>query len=168
MRIGILALFLGVFGMVFVPMCIGIPMVGGSAAWTMAEFAPTRQDMEDAERLRERAREEGVELEVSAVEIAMARRAGELENLDEAADAYFEARGNRSFDEDDGPTTPPAPVHYSGAYYPEEPEEEAFDVTPWLWAGGAFAGIFAALIGVVVAFQSLTGSDEETAGPPLT
>ena len=141
----------------------GVMLVAGAVLCTMPVMmvpwdqidAPTAEDQVIAEEYTEIAYELGVDQEVTARDIAIARRTGELEVLEEATAEYREerARAERAAE----------PVHVAGAYYPEEQTEaDASAGSLWLWGGVAVGAVFA-LFGSLgaVAFLLFGGGNEE-------
>jgi len=157
MRLAVLALFTGVFGMMVLPVVIGVPLFVGQTAVVVAEHAPSEDDHRIAEELEERAALYGEQLEVDAVDIAHARRLGQLDVIEEVAAERF-------------PTAPPpvtnatqAPQrHFEGAFYRDEaapPPSQAG--LPWGWVLLAFGGMVVSIGAIGAAFVSLVGSGEE-------
>ncbi len=157
MRLAVLALFAGVFGMMVLPVLVGVPLFVGQTAVVVAEHAPIEDDHRIAEELEERAALYGEQLEVDAVDIAYARRLGQLDVIEEVAAERF-------------PTAPPpvtnadqAPQrHFEGAFYRDEAAPEpSHEGLPWRWVVLAFGGIVVSFGAVGAAFASLLGSPDE-------
>ncbi len=146
MRLGILAFFLCVYGSMALPMCLGVPLVGGQTLRMVHDNAPSGDDRRIAEEIQARAAAQGLTLEVAATEIAQARRHGQLDELEEVVDMRF------------GPAPSAEPVHAKGAYYFDEVEEEEPGLDPLLlWAAAAFGAMFVALVAFGAALLSLVG-----------
>ncbi|MEZ4318732.1 MAG: hypothetical protein R3F61_14560 [Myxococcota bacterium] len=162
MQRGIRLLFFGVFAMMLLPMAVGTMLVLGTTTMTVAEYAPTREDAAYAEELEERAAAAGMEMEVSAVEIAQARRLGQLEQVETVAQHRF-----GEVDPEDGMdarSVADAPKRMAGAYYPDaEAEDESEPAFPWVWAGVAFASAAAFIGALAFVFLSLGKGDDERA-----
>lgn len=158
-RSRVFLLFAGVAVMAALPICIGVPLVVGRTAWIVSEYAPTEDDQRMADELNAAAHDAGRELDVTAVEIAQARRLDQLDEVEAAADEILEGR----YKPDDVGAWPAdeEPRRDPNAFYrDEEPEPEAAP-TWWAEIGLACAGLFLLLAAFGAAYVSLSSAFRE-------
>ncbi|MBX2796743.1 MAG: hypothetical protein KTR31_03710 [Myxococcales bacterium] len=152
---GVLRLFvLGIFAFVFlsvaVPICIGGPIAYWRISTITADLAPTEEDQRFAEEMEAAAEAAGRDLDISAQEIAHARRLGQLDEVEAMADEILEGRLRA----DEVARPPPEPKRMKGAFYRDqlqpEPEPPAWRLRDFgLAAGGA--AMFLAACGMALA-----------------
>lgn len=155
-------LFISVFAMMLLPVCVGVPIWGAKTLLMLNEFAPTEEDQRLAEDLQHRADDAGVEVEITPQHIAQARRHGQTDEVVEVVDRMVEVRGKPG----SGQTyeAPPRP-RYRGAYYRDQvAEPEQASGLPWMEIGLAFVGLFlfvAACGAAVMSLMAVGSSDDE-------
>ncbi|MEO0599807.1 MAG: hypothetical protein AAF211_00125 [Myxococcota bacterium] len=151
MRLGILAFFAMVALTVIVPTVTGTILFGVQTAEVMDEYAPTDDDKRMARELAARADAAGVELEVTAFDIAHARRTGQLDQIDAMANEILGV-GTAPYR-----GVPPAHGVTPETFRPEAPEPAG--ISPGQGALYAFGGVFlfiAACGAAMMAVRSMT------------
>ncbi len=123
--------------MVMLPVIGGSLLFGSETAALVHDLAPEGDDSRLAHALQSRAAANGEELDVSAMEIAQARRLGPLDQVEEIADLKFGARPQ--------PPREPAPArHQEGAFYRAPSTQTPEPGFPWLWGFIGFGTLLAA------------------------
>jgi hypothetical protein len=132
----------------------------------MAEHAPTDADREKAAELQAYADEAGLETRITPQQVAMARKTGELDDLEQTLEGMAAGLEPGEVLIHRGREADLEPTHVSGAYYPDEPAEtESGDDNLMLWAALTFGGVFAFLLAAGFAvFSMLGGNDGEEEG----
>lgn len=157
-RSRIVTLFAVVALMAALPVCVGVPVFVWQTATVVSEFAPSDADRQLAAELNAAAADAGRDVEISAVEIANARRLGQLDEVEIAADHMFEGRWRP----DEGAAAP-APRQDPTAYYPPEKVDQAA-AAPWKEVGLALGGVClflaAALSGLAAVVVATQGRSE--------
>ncbi|MEM6931016.1 MAG: hypothetical protein AAF602_29040, partial [Myxococcota bacterium] len=153
LRLAVLALFATVALITIVPMVTGTVLFGVQTAEVIDEYAPTDDDKRMARDLAARADAAGVELEVTAFDIAHARRTGQLDQIDAMATEVLGV-GTAPY-----PGAAPAHGVAPETFRTEEPEPAG--ISPGLGALYAFGGVFlfvAACGAAVMAVRSMTNA----------
>jgi hypothetical protein len=125
LRILVLGLFLTVFGMVGAQQLFGVVGLSFATAELLDEYAPTEEDRRLAAELQARAVSAGSKVKVTPMDVANARRQGQLSTLERSFDAVFTVVERR-------PVPEPGPTHQAeGAFYRDvEAETEAQGPSP--------------------------------------
>lgn len=129
---------------VTLPFCVGAPMFAYYTVSMVDEYAPTAEDQRLAEEIEDASAAAGRDVEISAQEIALARRMGRLDEVEAAAnemsDGIYEA--NRTLE-------PEPKKRARGAFYRDQvPEPEPVRAFAWEEVGLAVVG-FTLLLGAL-------------------